>query len=339
MRVVLAGIFGVVGGGLLTAGPYLPFGDQTGSEIDLVTLPTPLLLVVLAGLLAAAGLGSILFSRRPFGTAMVGLSIAPAAAAAALRAPRVLDVVLSSQGRDSLRIGGWLVCAGTVLALLAGLLAFVVTLSRLGARRGASIPFLGALCAAGLLQWWLVSPTDQGNTPGPHYLVIDAGGSVWPGVTVLGALALVVTAVMAASARCGAASVGTALGATLAVGLELGARYTVDTDTLRQDLGGDLREVSVILTGTTAILLLLLTTSLAVTTSRQAAEAARAQAWQQTRADTTDDTAGWEQPNPPDPWPPTDQASSTGAWGKPEATGTNRSWSSSDTSATDWPRT
>jgi hypothetical protein len=336
LRVVLAGVVALVGGGLLTAGPYLSFDDQTGPEIDLVVLPVPLSLVVLGGLVAAAGLGAILFSRRPFGTALVGLSVVPAATAAALRAPRVVDAVLSSSNRESLRLGGWLVCAGTAMALFAGLLAFLVVLTRLGARRGALVPFLGAIAATGLLQWWLVSPTGSGNTPGPHYLVVDSGGSVWAGATVLAALGLVVTAVMAASARCGAAAVGTTLGATLSVGLELGARFVIDTDSLREDLGGDLREVSVILTGATAALLLVVTICLAVTTSRQSAEA-RDQAWQQTPAGSGDEATGWDQPNPTDPWPPADQTG-TGAWGGSSATGTNRSWSSSDTSATEWPR-
>lgn len=343
LRVLLTGVFCLVGGGLLGCGPYLSFGDGNGGakEIDLVAFPTPLLLVVLAGLVAVAGLGAILFSRRPFGAALAGLSIAPGATAVAFQAPRVLDAVLSSDGRGSLRIGGWLVTAGTVVVAVAALLAFVVTVSRLAGRRGVTLPLLGGVATAGLLQWWLVSPVGRNGDPGLRYLIVDAGGSVWPGVTALGALALVVAAVAVASARCGAGAVGTTLGAALAVGLELGARFTIGKAFLRRDFDGDLRGVPIVLTGITAAVLLALAIGLAVATSRRAAEAAEELALRQASADHSGGAAEWDQPNPTDPWT-TDSgsaASASGVWGSPEATGAGRSWSSSETSSTRWPST
>ncbi|HEX5494476.1 MAG TPA: hypothetical protein VFX70_07900 [Mycobacteriales bacterium] len=344
MRVVLSGVFGLVGGGLLAAGPYLAFGGRDGAarQIDLDTFPAPLLLVGLAGLVAVAGLGAILFARRPFGSGLVGLLIAPAATVVAFQAPRVLDLLLSAQGRQSLRIGGWLVTAGAAVTAVAALLAAVVAVSRMAGRGGVFLPVVGAVAAAGLLQWWLVAPTGTGHRAGVRYLVVDQGGSVWPGVVALAALALVIAAVSIASARCGAASVGIALGGALAVGGELAARYTVRDAVLRKVAGGVLRNIPVVLTGVTVVALLTLAVGLAVATSHRSAEEAEALALREAQARSDQGAAGWEQPNPEDPWPSTDQSGATGVWGgNPEATGSGRSWSAvseASSTSTRWPR-
>lgn len=292
---VVAGGVALIGGGLLAVGPYLRFAsDEQRPELDIVLWPKALLLVALAGLVAAAGLLALFAPRRPFGTTMAAVVVAPAATLAAFQGPTMLDRVLSAQGRDSLRLGGWLVAAGAGVAALAAVAAFVVMVARLGPARGAAIPFLGALAAAGLLQWWTVSPIERDGAPLLHYLTVDNGGSVWPGVTVLSALALSIAAVTVASARSGAAAIGAALGATLTVGMELGARLLVTQSDLRSAMdGARLRAVPVVLTGVTAGLLLLLVLSLAVTTVRQAAESTEAAlaSW-----DGGEQAGGWESP-------------------------------------------
>lgn len=337
--VIISGVVSIVAGALLAAGPYLPFGRQGDgtTEIDFVQWPTPLLLVVLAGLVTAAGLGSVLFARHAFGTALVGVAIAPAAAVAASQAPRVVHAVLSSTDRAGLRIGGWMVTAGTGVALVAALLAFLVMAARARGRSGSVAPFLGAVGAAGLLQWWLVAPTSHSGEPGTRYLVVDAGGSVWPGVVELCALALIVAAVAVAAGRCGAAAIGTAFGAALSVGLELAGRFVTTRAALQRDFGAELRGVSVVLTGATAAVLLVLTFALLVATSRQAAEATEPAGWPADQTAGGGAQAGWDQPNPEDPWPSsTETGTGTGVWDRPDSTSGGRSWSS-ESSSTSWP--
>lgn len=313
---ILAGAFAVVGGGLLAAGPYLPFvgsGDNAKAEVDLVIWPKPLLLVALAGVVVVAGLLMLIQPRTTMATTMAGLVVAPAATVAALQAPPVLRRVVSSSGRDQLELGGWLITAGTGVALLAALVALFIVFTRLGPGRGPVIPLLGVVSVAGLVQWWMVSPLGPEDTPLIRYFDLDNGGSVWPGVAVLSALAIIVGAVLISSARCGSAAVGVALGATLAVGMELGARYLIPESDLQKNFGMELRFASVVLTGVTAGVLLLLTIALAISTGRLA-------------ADTTEMAMStWQ----------SDSSDGGGSWGSSQST--DDQWSSASATGTSWP--
>lgn len=291
---LVAGGLALVGGGLLAAGPYLRYAaDDRRSELDMVVWPEPLLLVALAGLVAAVGLFTLFAPRRPFGSACAAAVVVPAATLVAFQGPTVIDVLVSGGGTGSLRLGGWLVAGGAAATALAALAAFAVLVARSLPARGVVVPFLGAVAAAGMLQWWTVSPIERDGEPVLHYLNVDTGGSAWPGTAVLGALALAIAAVTVAAARSGAAALGTALGAALAMGAELGGRYLVSERDLRDGLGNaELRTVPVVLTGAAVAVLLVVVLGLAVKTARVQAESTDAAlaSWQQSSTSTED---GW----------------------------------------------
>lgn len=267
---VLAGVLAVAGGAAIDLGLYRPYltGDSQKFR-DLVVWPDWRVRLGLSVAVGLFGLVAALLAGGVAGRTGLGGLVVPAILIATINGTisvPVLDAAISGGKLSQIALGGWLTLGGSAAVLVAALVA----LSQLGTR--AAVPgaaFLAVLGAGGLLHGWLVgSFGHRGQTPvtAYSYFGVLAGGdrTGWTTATMIAGLALAVAAIALAAGRSGAVPAGVALGAAVAVGVDVVIRFLMSGDLRRRDIlfpdagGLDRSNAAMIAFAATALVLALL---------------------------------------------------------------------------------
>lgn len=229
---VPTGLLAVAAGVLIILGGDRPIIDQRPLR-QFASWPDPYLYLGLAIAVAAFGLLALL-GRSALARIGLGALLPPALLLVTLTSGLLLDLRRLQPDLPSLlehRLGGQLILLGLGLALLAALLAGGQVSASTVRGRGGWAAVLATLGGAGLLHSLLsASITGPANAPTEYsYLTLfSTPGDIWGPLVLAVGLAWLLTALGLATSRRGAAASGLALGAAVAIGVDLAVRLSRD---------------------------------------------------------------------------------------------------------------
>jgi hypothetical protein len=240
---VPTGLLAVAAGVLIVVGSYRPTLDGQHSLRQLTAWPDPDLLLGLAVAVGAFGLlamlGRTVLARLGLGGLVLpGLMLVMLTSGLLLEVRRRQPDLLGSLRHH---LGGELVVLGLGLALLAALLASGQIAAGTVRGRGGAAAVLATLGGAGLLHSVLAGsitgPRDDPTRLGYLHLFTTPGDLGWGLLVLVVGLAWMLTALGLASGRRGAPASGLALGAAVALGIDLAVRLVRDAHAMTV-LGG-----------------------------------------------------------------------------------------------------
>ena len=262
---VPAGLLAAAGGGAVAAGLFQRYAKGTEPLRRTAVLPDWRLYLGLAIAVGVSGLAALVAGRTVLARTAVGMLAVPAVLLATLTAGTAIMTVqplVQANGVQVIGLGAWLIMGGAAAGLLAALLVVTRTGGYADPGFGGMAPVLAALGAIGLLYSWvagMVGPGD-GSPSRSGYLAAlttsDSSGAAT--LAVVGGLGLAAAAVGIVSGRNGAPAAGVALGAAVALGVDLGIRLATVQDLLDVDRGLDRRDETFIALGAAVLALLLL---------------------------------------------------------------------------------
>jgi hypothetical protein len=266
---VPTGLLAAAGGGCVAAGIFQRYATGIESVRHTAVLPDWRLYLGLAAAVGVCGLAALVTGRTVLARTAVGVLAVPAVLLAALIAGAAivaLNPLVQANGVRAIGLGAWLMMGGAAAGLAAALLVLAQTGGYAAAGFGSLAPTLAALGAIGLVYSWVAGVAGRAGEPplrsGYLALLTSLDHSGAATLAMVGGLGLAAAAVGIASGRRGAPAAGVALGAAVAVGVDLGVRLTTVQRMLDADSGLERRDETLIALGATVLALLLLAVSL-----------------------------------------------------------------------------